>query len=193
MKFEKLAVLFGLSLAFASWDLGVHAQDDLDEEEDEDDVHILTNMPLEADYVTVAHKFSDEPAEGLVMGELVSVVVGVINSDPNKEINVTSAMGSLNHPQDFSIYVANFSQQMFNSITIPPGQEGSFTYNFYAPSALQVDFHYQMALTIFYEDDVRGIFACGLLLLCACLRCGCVCCCWTFDAFSSLLALFYFV
>lgn len=147
-----VAMLFGLSLAFTALPLkGAFAQD-LDEEDDEDDdAHPLTNMPLQSESVQVTYKFSE--ADGLVMGERIGVVVGIINNDEVKEINVTSAMGSLNHPSDFGMYVANFSQQLYNSITIPPGQECSFSYNFYSPSALQVDFPYQMALTIFYEDD----------------------------------------
>lgn len=153
---SSLAVLFGLSLALTALPLkGVEGQDvdvedDLDEE---DDAHPLTNMPLESESVSVTYKFSDLLDDGLVMGERVGVVVGIINKDEFKEINVTSAMGSLNHPTEFGVYVANFSQQIYNSVTIPPGQECSFTYNFYSPGALQVDYPYQMALTVFYEDD----------------------------------------
>ena len=118
-------------------------------------------MPLSANFVNVAFKFEEQPSDGFTMGERVGVVVGVINTHATKEINVTSAMGSMNYPQDFSAYVANFSQQMFTAnnipVTIPPGQECSFTYNFYTPSALQVDYPYQMALSLFYEDDVRSL------------------------------------
>jgi len=150
---KRVAVVFGVCLAFAAQSLNVAAQP-LDEEDEEDeDVHPLTNMPLQAEFVNVEYTFGDNPSSGLTMGDRVSVVVGIVNTDPTKEINVTSAMGSLNHPQDFSLYVANFSQQVFNQVTIPPGQECSFTYNFYTPSSLQVDFPYQMALSIFYEDD----------------------------------------
>lgn len=153
-----LVVALGACFAFTSLQPTV-AQDDAeyDEDDEDDDSHPLTNMPLSANFVNVAFKFEEQPSDGFTMGERVGVVVGVINTHATKEINVTSAMGSMNYPQDFSAYVANFSQQMFTAnnipVTIPPGQECSFTYNFYTPSALQVDYPYQMALSLFYEDD----------------------------------------
>ena len=157
MKIANVAIVVGC-LAFAALPFQASAQDDDDEA---DDSHPLTNMPLSANFVTVAYRFHDEPSEGLIMGERVDVVVGVINTHPTKEINVTSAMGSLNHPSDFSIHVYNFSQQLYGAnnvpVTIPPGQECSFTYNFYTPNVLQVDYPYQLALTLFYEDDVRHV------------------------------------
>ena len=157
MKVTNVAMVFGACLAFAAMPMRALAEDF--EEEDDDDSHPLTNMPASADFVSVSYRFADEPSQGLIMGDRVGVVVGVINSHATKEINVTSAMGSLNHPSDYSVYVANFSQQLFQTngvpVTIPPGQEASFTYNFYTPSTLQVDFPYQMGLSLFYEDDVR--------------------------------------
>mmetsp|Transcript_33854 Transcript_33854/g.49770 ORF Transcript_33854/g.49770 Transcript_33854/m.49770 type:complete len:238 (-) Transcript_33854:192-905(-) len=157
MKISNVAMLFGTCIAFATLPFNAMAELEEVEEDEDEDVHPLTNMPLASEFVTVNARFDEAPGSGLVMGELVGVTVGVINTHPTKDFNVTSAMGSLNAPSDFSYYVANFSQQMFTSngipVTIPPGQEASFSYHFYSPAALQVDFPYQMALSLFYEDD----------------------------------------
>ena len=167
----KILLLF---LVFAIIALAVHAVEDadvaqetVDEEaeeeyedyEDEDDGggndHPLTDMPSESDEITVRYQFIDNKDEtDFPVGEVIHVLVGVINTSP-EDYNVTFAMGSVNHPVDLAFYIQNFTQMHFNT-TLQPNTEFTFQYDFYPnPQNLDVDSKYQLALSLFYENELE--------------------------------------
>merc|ERR1712187_24088 len=79
---------------------------------------------------------------------------GVINTSP-EDYNVTFAMGSINHAVDLAFYIQNFTQMHFNT-TLQPNTEYTFQYDFFPnPQNLDVDSKYQLALSLFYENELE--------------------------------------
>lgn len=163
-------VLLGL-VAFATVTPVAFADEDADEAEDagdeevvgdeeeedyldEDDVeeHPLTDMPLPSPDVITAGVFPKEDMSkpAFAIGKQVDTLIGIVNNG-EEAINVTMIMGSLNSPFDFNFFIYNFSAMNYNMI-VQGEEEYSFYYRFQTPNDLDpVD--YQVALTVFYEND----------------------------------------
>jgi len=130
-----------------------------DYEDDEDDGgsndHPLTDMPSESDEITVRYQFIDNEKESdFPLNQVIKVLIGVINTSP-EDYNVTFAMGSVNHPVDLAFYIQNFTQMNF-SMTLQPNTEYTFQYDFFPnPQNLDVDSKYQLALSVFYENELE--------------------------------------
>merc|ERR1711934_257004 len=88
------------------------------------------------------------------LNQVIKVFIGVINTSP-EDYNVTFAMGSVNHPVDLAFYIQNFTQMHFN-MTLQPNTEYTFQYDFFPnPQNLDVDSKYQLALSVFYENELE--------------------------------------
>lgn len=133
------------------------AEDEYEEYDDDEGGydHPLTDMPSESDEITVRYQFvGSEKETDFPLNEVLHVLVGVINTSP-EDYNITFAMGSVNHPVDLAFYIQNLSLMHFNT-TLHPNTEYSFQYDFYPnPQNLDVDSQYQLALSIFYENELE--------------------------------------
>lgn len=69
--------------------------------------------------------------------------------------NVSAILGSLNSPTDFSIFVQNFTQQMYHQ-AVAPGKEISFEYKF-MPDRRVDPRDFIVALTVIYQDP-KGVY-----------------------------------
>lgn len=129
-------------------------EDDEEDYLDDDDVdeHPLTDMPLPSPEVLTAGVFPMEDMENpkFAIGEHIEALVGIVNNG-QEAINVTMIMGSLNSPFDFNYFIQNFSGFNYNLI-VQEQEEYSFHYRF--QTAINLDpVDYQVALTVFYEND----------------------------------------
>jgi hypothetical protein len=175
MKINLLVLaLFGLLLASSFNVVTVRADDDDDaaaetaaeaaEEEDYEQayepdidagsaggVHPLTDMPEASPDVITAHFFTESP-HTMAVGKETTVVIGLINNGEHS-INITRAMGSLNSPANFDMYVQNFTMRGYQpQVEIPAGEERAVEFTFTPREDIEpVDFI--VCLTVFYEDD----------------------------------------
>lgn len=140
-------------------DADVDGEEDAEEDDEEDylddddvDEHPLTDMPLPSPEVLTAGVFPMEDMENpkFAIGEYIETLVGIVNNG-QEAINVTMIMGSLNSPFDFNYFIQNFSGYNYNMI-VQEQEEYSFHYRF--QTAINLDpVDYQVALTVFYEND----------------------------------------
>jgi len=118
---------------------------------DDDDTHILTDMPEASPDVMcfgVLPKYLDDR---LPIGETIDALVGIVN-EGQEPINVTAITGSLNSPYDFNYYLQNFTESKLNVIILED-EEMNFRYQFKPIETIDLDVEYKIALTAFYEND----------------------------------------
>jgi translocon-associated protein subunit alpha len=160
MLLAMLLALFNLSTFVKADDVeDVINEDTIEEEDLEDDdgepIHPLTDLLSASPDVHAAYAFPDEMNAGnkMVIGKENTIVCGLVNKG-DKAINVTMVFGSLNSPFDFRFHIQNFTGREYYR-SIEAGQEASFEYNFVPHASLDpIDF--QVAITIFYEDEDEG-------------------------------------
>ena len=111
--------------------------------------HPLTDMPDSQPGVKISCMFPDHPDQAFPAGELVSALVGVRN-EGRFQVSLDGVMGSLNSPRDFGIYVHNFTGQMYEGISLAPGEETTILYRF-MPDAELYALDFTVALTAFYK------------------------------------------
>lgn len=113
--------------------------------------HPLSVLPPPG-LVTTGFFFPDHPSvrpQDFATGKQVRVVLGIHN-DADVAYNISAIMGSLNSPTDFSIYVQNFTQQLYHQ-PLAVGQEISVEYKFLPDPRLEPR-DFVVALTVFYQD-----------------------------------------
>jgi hypothetical protein len=115
----------------------------------------LTDLPPSGE-LAVNYFFPKHPVHKFVAGLPVTVVAGIHN-DASQEYNISAIMGSINFPHDFSQHIQNFTQQLYFAV-LPAGQEISVQYTF-RPDPLLAGRDFQLALTLFYEDNKGGFFS----------------------------------
>ena len=117
----KLALLLALALAVRS------AAQEMDDD-NEDAGHPLTDMPDASSAVEVYSVFEKYPDNRLPLSEDV-LLLGGFSNQGKTTLNITSVMGSINSPFDFSFYLMNMTKKDM-AIPVPPGMEHSFAYPF---------------------------------------------------------------
>jgi len=110
--------------------------------------HPLSILPPPGE-ITTGYFFPDHPIKHFAAGKTVSVVLGIHN-DASELYNITAIMGSLNTPTDFSIFIQNFTQQIYHQVLLS-GQELSIDYKFMPDPRLEPR-DFVVALTVFYQD-----------------------------------------
>eukprot|EP00184_Porphyridium_aerugineum_P006605 CAMPEP_0184699438 /NCGR_PEP_ID=MMETSP0313-20130426/5707_1 /TAXON_ID=2792 /ORGANISM="Porphyridium aerugineum, Strain SAG 1380-2" /LENGTH=326 /DNA_ID=CAMNT_0027158531 /DNA_START=165 /DNA_END=1148 /DNA_ORIENTATION=- len=129
----------------------------LDSSSQANQFHPLTNIPPPAKGSRSTYFVSNKyrvKAEGdskfrFVMGKEVSVLGGLYNPGPTNFV-IYGVMGSLNHGNQFSKYIQNFSYIPVNR-SLAAGEESSFEYSFTPYERLEAQ-DYFVSLTVFYED-----------------------------------------
>eukprot|EP01026_Neomeris_dumetosa_P007259 TRINITY_DN1224_c0_g2_i1.p1 TRINITY_DN1224_c0_g2~~TRINITY_DN1224_c0_g2_i1.p1 ORF type:complete len:244 (-),score=30.92 TRINITY_DN1224_c0_g2_i1:222-953(-) len=130
-------VSYLVALCYAQEDLGLFYN------------HPLTNMPPKLPGVTVKSVLPEHSTKLFPAGDVIDVLVGVLNESPDV-VNVTSAMGSINSPSNFTIHVQNFSMMAYNMI-VNPMQTISLLYHIRTdPNLYPRD--WQFAFTLFYHS-----------------------------------------
>jgi translocon-associated protein subunit alpha len=112
--------------------------------------HPLTKMPRAAPGVDTSFLFPDHSEKNIPMAETVTLLCHFENN-AKSALNITSIMGSLNVPTDFSFYVQNYTQKMLGVI-VKPGEEITLEYKFKVDSELEPE-KFRLAHTVFYETD----------------------------------------
>ena len=116
-------------------------------------IHPLTNMAPAHPEITTTYLFPDHPDKLLPLGELVTVLCQVQNLG-DSAFNISAIMGSLNTPNDFGMYIQNFSYIPFGSV-IRAGEEITLDYRFYIAPQLMPE-EYTIATTVFYQDGKQA-------------------------------------
>ena len=91
------------------------------------------------------------------------------HNDASKPYNLTAIMGSLNSPNDYNLFLYNFTEQIYQTPVLP-GHEVSLEYAF-RPDANTPPRDFTVALHLFYMQDgqllantffneVRRLFLC---------------------------------
>lgn len=91
-------------------------------------IHPLTNMPGSAEDVETSYFFPKYSDNKFPIGEVVTVLCHFSNDD-QYPYNVTAIMGSLNSPYDFGFHVQNYSYKPLG-LVVRPGDEFTFEYQF---------------------------------------------------------------
>lgn len=114
------------------------------------DRHPLTDMPLPANDVLVAHTFIKglDSSTVVTLGKTCKTLVAFANGGKGL-YHVWGVTGSLNMEHAFKVYVQNFTYAMVNK-TVPAQSELSFSYEFTPNEHLDTR-PFQLALTVFYE------------------------------------------
>ncbi|GAX75809.1 hypothetical protein CEUSTIGMA_g3252.t1 [Chlamydomonas eustigma] len=117
--------------------------------------HPLSILPPPGDIIT-GYFFPDHSVKHFAAGKPVSVVLGIHN-DASELYNITAIMGSLNTPTDFSIFIQNFTQQIYHQVVLS-GQEISIDYTFMPDPRLEPR-DFVVALTVFYQDKTGQFYS----------------------------------
>jgi len=131
-----------------------------DDEEDKDDVEEEEEVKvLPSPHVATFWTFADTADKAVFAGEVAEVILGFKNN-ADYRFNVTRIYASINHPQDLSYYIQNYTRLQYNEIALP-GQTTSFYYHF-APDAMLEPRVYFLILSVEYIglDNVqhRNVF-----------------------------------
>ena len=104
--------------------------------------------------VSRVSRFSRSPRSDHSFASQTTVVLGFHN-DGKEPYNVSAIFGSLNSPTDFSIFVQNFTQQIYHQ-AVAPGKELSIEYKF-MPDPRVEPRDFIVSLTVFYQDT-KGVY-----------------------------------
>lgn len=131
-----------LLLAVAALLAGVNAQTN----------ELLNKLPPPGSLTTAVY-FPEHTLKQFPAGDVITAVVSAHN-DQSKAYNLTAVVASLNSPMDFSMYIQNFTHQVYFK-ELPGGQEMSLEYKFrIAPQVPTRDFF--VAIHLIYEDIGGG-------------------------------------
>lgn len=110
----------------------------------------LTDMSEPSKDAEFGYAFSPALADGktLVLGQKTRAAIALANGGRTR-IHVWGAMGSLNMPEKFGMYVQNFTYGVVNQ-TVGAGGEMSFEYEFEPNERLDTR-DFTLALSVFYE------------------------------------------
>ena len=120
------------------------------DEENEVPTHPLTDMPDASQSVEVSSIFPKYPDRRIPLNEPVTLLGGFSNQGKTT-LNITTVMGSVNSPFDFSFYLLNMTK-FDTSIAVPAETEHSFAYTFQIHPQVSAA-KFRMAVTVFYEDE----------------------------------------
>ncbi|CAI8010284.1 Translocon-associated protein subunit alpha [Geodia barretti] len=96
--------------------------------------------------------FTNRHTEEFVAGEVVEAVIGLTNTNKEKEFIVTLIEGSFRYPQDFSYFIQNFSVIYYETYIMPETQ-ASFVYSF-RPSESFYARPFGLTINVYYKDAV---------------------------------------
>mmetsp|Transcript_36631 Transcript_36631/g.81524 ORF Transcript_36631/g.81524 Transcript_36631/m.81524 type:complete len:238 (-) Transcript_36631:670-1383(-) len=117
--------------------------------------HPLTNLPAPG-MISTGFFFPEHPTKQFPAGKVITAVLGIHN-DATEQYNITAIMGSLNSPNDFSIFVQNFTEQIYHQ-PVESSQELSLEYKFMPDPRLEPR-DFVVALTVFYHDAKGQYFS----------------------------------
>jgi len=100
--------------------------------------------------VTTYFVFPTSEKKAFTLGKPIDLVVGFINNG-KAAFNVTGLQASLLHPQDFSVYVQNYTQRQL-LVTVQPTQQVSLLYSF-LPDAFLEPRDFGLLARVFYTLD----------------------------------------
>jgi hypothetical protein len=125
-------------LALVALCSGIHAQPS----------ELLNNLPAPGALSTAVY-FPEHTTKQFPAGDVITAVISAHN-DNTKPYNLTAVVASLNSPLDFTMYIQNFTHQVYFK-ELPPSGEMSLEYKFrLAPQVPTRDF--AVAIHLIYED-----------------------------------------
>eukprot|EP00879_Flechtneria_rotunda_P001297 GHRR01001446.1.p1 GENE.GHRR01001446.1~~GHRR01001446.1.p1 ORF type:complete len:247 (+),score=60.42 GHRR01001446.1:128-868(+) len=118
---------------------------------------LLNNLPPPGPGLSTAYYFPEHTTKQFPAGDVITAVISAHN-DNSKPYNLTAVVASLNSPMDFSMYIQNFTHQVY-FLELPPNEERSIEYKFrIAPQVPTRDF--SVAIHLIYEDiDSKGFYS----------------------------------
>ena len=112
--------------------------------------HPLTDLPEAAPGVETTFWFPEAGEDGeLEVGSIGEVLLGFRNSG-KAALNVSYVMGSLNAPDNFGVFLQNFTARGYHKV-VWPHEEATFSFRF--RPFVEEEYRLQMALTVFYLNE----------------------------------------
>ncbi|KAM9955458.1 hypothetical protein ACTFIW_010454 [Dictyostelium discoideum] len=121
-----------------------------------DDVEITDDEVVQAtptSDVSFSYIFPDNQDKNFAAGSVVEVLVGFTNN-ADKALNITHIFASLNHPQDFSVFIQNYTRGDFG-IAVEKGHHATLAYRF-VPSEYLEPREFGLLISLEYQDGAQN-------------------------------------
>jgi len=96
--------------------------------------------------------FPKSSETGLLGGEIIEILLGVSNDENQTSFNVTHIEASLHAPNDFEVYIQNFTRLEYGAI-VGAGDQLTIAY-YFRPDALLESRDYGFSASVFYHDHL---------------------------------------
>ncbi|KAF2073398.1 hypothetical protein CYY_005277 [Polysphondylium violaceum] len=103
--------------------------------------------------VSFSYIFPDYQDKHFPAGSVIEVLVGFSNNGQETK-NITHIFASLNHPQDFSYYIQNYTRGEFG-IAVKPGHHATLAYRF-VPNELLDPRQFGLLISMDYQDSIQN-------------------------------------
>ncbi|EGC33447.1 hypothetical protein DICPUDRAFT_80780 [Dictyostelium purpureum] len=103
--------------------------------------------------VSFSYIFPDNQDKNFAAGSVAEVLVGFTNK-ADKALNITHIYASLNHPQDSSVYIQNYTRGDFG-IAVEKGHHATLAYRF-VPSEYLEPRQFGLLISLEYQDGAQN-------------------------------------
>jgi len=156
-RMQRWALALCLAFLLAGSFVGVRAEEGAEDaaakkegdEQAEAAVQVVEVKALESSpYVKTAVVFPDQPSQEFPIGKPINVVLGFTNTG-DSYFDITEIAASLHHPQDWSVYIQNYTARAVE-YSVAPGEQVSVQYAF-MPDPMLEPHTFGLSLHVWYR------------------------------------------